>query len=131
MVTTAERLREALRIRNMKQVDLVERTGITKGALSSYLSGRYEPKQNNLHALARALEVNEAWLMGFEVDMNRYADDIDVPFPSYSDDTLELIKKYEQLSVEGKSMLQLQADMLIKSGYTMENDIKKLDEALG
>ncbi len=71
MNTTAKRLKEGMEIRGLKQTDLVEKTGISKGALSSYLSGRYIPKQNNIYLLAKALDVNEAWLMGADVPMER------------------------------------------------------------
>lgn len=63
------RLREAMDSCGMKQSDIVERTGINKGALSSYLSGKYEPKQQNLYKLAQALGVSESWLRG--VDENK------------------------------------------------------------
>lgn len=53
----------------MKQADLVALTGIGKSSISTYISGEYEPKQKNLYRLAKALEVNEAWLMGYDVDM--------------------------------------------------------------
>lgn len=69
MATTAERIQEGMTLRNLKQADLVERTGISKGALSSYLSGRYTPKQNNIYLISKALNVSEAWLMGAEVPM--------------------------------------------------------------
>ena len=55
--------------RNLKQTELVEKTGISKGALSSYISGRYVPKQRNIHLLAQALSVSESWLMGYDVPM--------------------------------------------------------------
>lgn len=71
MNTIAERIKQGLEIREMKQSDLVERTRISKGALSSYISGRYVPKQNNIYLIAEALNVNEAWLMGADVPMNR------------------------------------------------------------
>lgn len=71
MATTSERIKEAMELLNMKQADLVERTGISKGALSSYISGRYLPKQTNIYLIAKALNVNEAWLMGSDVPMNR------------------------------------------------------------
>ena len=105
MSTTAERLRDALRIRNMKQADLIACTGINKGALSSYLAGRYEPKQKNLHALALALNVNEAWLMGLDVPMSSAAS---TPSPStaatpaLSPDKEELLANYDKLNDEGK-----------------------------
>lgn len=71
MKTVAERIREGMELRNLKQADLVEKTGISKGALSSYISGRYEPKQNNIYLIAKALSVNEAWLMGVDVPLER------------------------------------------------------------
>ena len=71
MKTTADRIREGMELRNLKQSDLVDRTGISKGALSSYISGRYVPKQNNIYLIAKALNVNEAWLMGNDVPMER------------------------------------------------------------
>lgn len=72
MKTTAERIQEGMNLRNLKQSDLVEKTGISKGALSSYLSGRYVPKQNNIYLISKALNVNEAWLMGNDVPMERH-----------------------------------------------------------
>lgn len=71
MNTIAERIRKGMELRNLKQTDLVEKTGISKGALSSYISGRYEPKQNNIYLIAKALSVNEAWLMGVDVPMEK------------------------------------------------------------
>jgi transcriptional regulator with XRE-family HTH domain len=40
---------------------------IPKGAMSLYVSGAYEPKQDRLEALANALRVDIAWLMGYDV----------------------------------------------------------------
>lgn len=71
MATTSERIRFAMDLRGLKQADLVEKTGISKGALSSYISGRYSPKQNNIYLISKALSVNEAWLMGADVPMER------------------------------------------------------------
>ena len=71
METTAERIREGLLLRELKQSDLAERTGISKGALSSYISGRYVPKQTNIYKIAKALNVSEPWLMGEDVPIER------------------------------------------------------------
>ena len=70
-VTCASRIREALNLRGMKQVELVEKTGLGKSAISQYCSGRYTPKQNATHLIAKALDVSEAWLMGYDVPMER------------------------------------------------------------
>lgn len=67
----AERLRIAMNLRKMRQVDIIQATGINKGSLSSYLSGKYQPKQTNIYLLAKALDVNEGWLMGHNVPMER------------------------------------------------------------
>ena len=74
MEKTAARIKEAMKIREMSQSDIIERTGINKGALSSYISGRYKPKQTNTYLLAKALNVSEAWIMGEDVPMERPTD---------------------------------------------------------
>ncbi len=71
MATIAERMKEALAMRGMKQSDLVALTGIGKSSISTYLTGEYEPKQRNIYKIAQALNVSEAWLMGFDVPMKK------------------------------------------------------------
>lgn len=74
---TAERLRQIMTQRNLRQVDIVnlckpigEKMGvrIQKSDISQYLSGNFEPKQSKLYIMARALGVTEPWLMGYEED---------------------------------------------------------------
>lgn len=69
MATISERLRQAMSIRNIKQVDLVKATGIGKSSISTYLAGDYKPKQQRIYKLAKALNVSEAWLLGYDVPM--------------------------------------------------------------
>jgi transcriptional regulator with XRE-family HTH domain len=71
VATTPERMRQAMERAKKKQIDLVHETGIDKGSISNYLSGRYEPKQEAIHSLAVALNVSEMWLWGFDVPMER------------------------------------------------------------
>lgn len=61
-------------LRNYKQVDLVEKTGLDKSLISNYLSGKYKAKQDNIYILAKALNINEAWLMGFDTNIDRIPD---------------------------------------------------------
>lgn len=65
------RLKKAMNIRAITQSELCEKTGIPKSAMSQYISGNFKPKQNRTHSLAKALDVNEAWLMGYDVPMER------------------------------------------------------------
>lgn len=69
----AERLKEALELRGMKQADLSEKSGINKPNISCYLSGKYEPKQDALYKMGKALDVAEMWLAGHNVPMERPA----------------------------------------------------------
>lgn len=69
--TIAQRLREAMELAGKKQADLVRETGLDRGSISSYLSGKYEPKQKAIYKLAQALDVSESWLLGFDVPMHR------------------------------------------------------------
>ena len=67
----SKRISRALSIRNMKQSELCSLTGIPKSAMSQYISGAFEPKQDRIFLIAQALDVSEAWLMGFDVPMKR------------------------------------------------------------
>ena len=69
--TTSQRLKEAMRIRNMKQADLARSTGLAKGGISNYVTGRYEPKSDIISKLAKALNCSEMWLWGYDVPMER------------------------------------------------------------
>ena len=87
MEALSERLVKAMERLNITQAELVKRTGISKGALSSYISGRYEPKQRAIYELAKALNVNEAWLLGYDVSMERQTKEnisiVDIKFDDY------------------------------------------------
>ena len=69
-----DRLQFALDRKGWKAVDLVERTGVPKGAISYYLSGKSKPKADRLYIIAQALDVSEAWLLGYNVAINRTDD---------------------------------------------------------
>ena len=56
---TATRLRIALGRAGIKQVELSEKTGIPKSAISQYLSGKVKPKQDKVYLMAKALDVSE------------------------------------------------------------------------
>lgn len=106
MDSISNRLKIAMTSQNLKQTDLVEKTGISKGALSSYISGRYIPKQKNIHLLAKALCVSESWLMGFDVPMERPQVYIEQTLsPALSSTEFEIIKKYRKADNISKEMV--------------------------
>ena len=67
----SKRIAEALKIKGMKQYELCKLANVPKSSLSLYLSGAYEPKQDRVYDMAKVLNVNEAWLMGYDVPMER------------------------------------------------------------
>jgi transcriptional regulator with XRE-family HTH domain len=69
--TCAYRIRKALTIRGMKQSELCRITNIPKSAISQYISGCFEPKQDRIYLIAKTLDVSEAWLMGYDVPMEK------------------------------------------------------------
>ena len=66
-----DRLREAMEARGLRSVDIVEKTGIPKVTISYYLSGKTTPRSDKLYLIAQALDVSEAWLLGYDVPMAR------------------------------------------------------------
>ena len=77
--TTQDRLKEALKARNMLPIELSRKSGIGKSAISQYLSGKVTPKQDKIYKLAQALKVNEPWLMGYDEPMDAQPPNVDLP----------------------------------------------------
>lgn len=64
-----ERLKELMKYYRISQTDICKRTGIGKSAISQYLSGEREPRQDKVSIIADAYSLNPAWLMGYDVPM--------------------------------------------------------------
>lgn len=78
--TTSSRLKQIMSERKLRQVDILnmakpfcEKFGVKleKNDLSQYVSGKVEPKQDKITVLGLALNVSEAWLMGYDVPMGK------------------------------------------------------------
>lgn len=72
------RLKQIMSERNISQSELSRRTGIGRNSISDYLKGKYEAKQDKVFELAKVLNVNEAWLMGFDISKDRIINDNDI-----------------------------------------------------
>lgn len=79
-VSTADRLRQIMKERNLRQVDILNLAlpicakydvKMNKSDISQYVSGKVEPSQEKLVVLGMALNVTESWLMGFDVSLER------------------------------------------------------------
>lgn len=61
-----QQIKKAMALKNITQSELCLKTGIPKSAMSQYISGAFKPKQERTYLIAKALNVNEAWLMGYD-----------------------------------------------------------------
>lgn len=93
-----ERLNEAFRLSGLSQTELCKRTGINKGALSSYLSGRYFPKQQSIERLSAALGVSICYLMGLDEPSSSEG-----AMPPLSDDEQRVLDMYRALDPDDRA----------------------------
>ena len=98
----SKRIAAALSIRNMKQSELSNITKIPKSAISQYISGAFEPKQDRIYLIARALDVSEAWLMGYDVPMDRISGKNLPEEPKLTEGEKMWLNLYNRLSEESK-----------------------------
>lgn len=66
--TPAKRIQQLMDEQGLKQTDLARMTGIDKSSISLYLSGKYKPKGDKVHLIAKALHADPAFIMGFDIE---------------------------------------------------------------
>lgn len=109
--STSQRLKQVMDMRGFRQVDILEaaepyckKYGVKlgKNALSQYVSGKVEPNQERLTILGLALGVSEAWLLGYDVPMERSV----TPTAETSDGrTREYLELFELLSSDQQTLI--------------------------
>ena len=109
--TFADRLNFLLTTAEMRPIDLSNVTGIDKSSISRYLNGDYVPKQRRLTKIARALNVDEGWLLT-GVDQKRNIE------------SFELSRKDER---EIESDLEDMMNSISSAAYEGEDDIEDLE----
>ena len=77
VTNSKERIRDLMRFYGITQAELSKRTGITEAAISNYLHGTREPRQDKISAIADAFGVSPAWVMGYSVPMKEKPDSTD------------------------------------------------------
>ncbi|MDW4160625.1 XRE family transcriptional regulator [Staphylococcus saprophyticus] len=119
-----DRLKFAMQNKNLNQSELSKLTGIGRNSISDYLKGKYEAKQDKIYILAKYLNVNEAWLMGYDVSKERVSDEQrDVTKPTLTQinevsskleekrqkRVLAYAKHHYSVQQQGKSIIYLQS----------------------
>lgn len=120
MSNTANRLKEAMLIKGLRQSDLSEKTGIVKSAISQYLSGKVTPKQDKIFLLSEALSVSPAWLMGADVPMEKHIE------PYYTNEETARIAQELKDNPNGRILFDASRDLSPEDVKIVLNLIKGL-----
>ncbi len=124
----ATRMAQALLYSNMTQTELSRKTGIPKSAISQYIAGTFEPKQDRVEIIAKVLDVSEAWLMGYDVPKERN----NTASQEFSEQTsglteryaaiLSTIKKVQYLNTKGILIAEAYIDSLLANPEYNQKD---------
>lgn len=100
-----ERFKEAFGHRNV--TDFATEIGVSKQTVSAYLNGVRKPKPIVSAEIARKLNVNPAWLLGYDVEKEMP----NVKAEAFEDFS-ELTEKYNKLSEEDQKRIMDYIDRL-------------------
>lgn len=124
--TFRNRFIKAKEIRNLRWIDIANKSGLDKAQISQYKNGVHEPEQYALYELAKALNVNVAWLMGHDVPMEidqkeleRKATVCELIEKCYGSKAYELVELFIKLNDTGKEKaIENLSDLVQLSKYT-------------
>lgn len=109
------RLQKALITRGITPAELAQKSGINKGNISRYLSGKVEPKQSSIFAMAKVLDVSPSWLLGIDND-----------FTLKADESTLLIEKIGRLSPKDQDTINAIVDTLLDKAKESGDDNTKV-----
>lgn len=124
--STSERLKQLMSERNLRQVDILEKSkpfqkqlGVKMGrsALSQYVTGKSKPDDKKLYLLSKTLDVSEAWLMGYDVDIKRVPDE---ERGTTQNESPEILTIYNQLEDPNKEKVLDYATVLLNEQNNMK-----------
>lgn len=124
--STSERLKQLMSERNLRQVDILEKSkpfqkqlGVKMGrsALSQYVTGKSKPDDKKLYLLSKTLDVSEAWLMGYDVDIKRVPDE---ERGTTQNEPPEILTIYNQLEDPNKEKVLDYATVLLNEQNNMK-----------
>jgi len=78
MENVNNRIEEALNLRDMKQTELAEKTGLDKRSISKWALQKYQPKFPAMSKMAEVLDVSVMWLAGYDCEMERLSEETEL-----------------------------------------------------
>ena len=116
---TAKRLQKALSDMNMKPQELADKSGVSKSSISQYVNGSHTPSNISSGKMAKVLNVNPLWLMGFDVPMEQEVDYL------YTDGKSDFL-----IEVTRKAKNQEFVDRIMKYMSLVDKNKKTVDDMI-
>lgn len=132
---TSTRLKQIMEEKQLRQVDILEKckpfcqkynVKLGRNDLSQYVNGKVEPGQEKLTILGLALNVSEAWLMGFDVPEQR-----NYPISEKNNSNTAIMSYYNQLNTLGKETATEQVRLLTLDEKYIDQSIHRFPSDYG
>lgn len=115
----AKRMQQALSSKNMKPQELADKSGVNKSSISQYVNGSHTPSNISSGKMAKVLDVNPLWLMGFDVEMEPAVDYL------YTDENADILIEITKRSSNKDFILRIKKYMEL-----LETDKKSVDDMI-
>ena len=103
------RFRTILDKKNISQSELSRITAISQSTISDWYRGSSEPKQDKLDLIAKALNINPVWLLGYDVEM-----EIDDKNNDFNSPQLKILaRNFEKLDDKNKNTILKMIEVMI------------------
>ena len=102
---TKHRLKELLNETGDTQNEMARKSGLTKSAISNYLNGTREPRQDAIYKISVAYNVSPTWLMGLDVDKISEIGNIEIVIKKRRANTHAFYSFFTQYLLENYSLL--------------------------
>lgn len=116
--TFANRLQQALHFRHIKQIELADKLGIHRGTINNYIKRRCEPGRNRIDQIAKVLDINPMWLLGYNVDI--------IPSEQFLD-FFDLTKEEIEKQTKENAIPYTKINYMIKPLHCTLSDVDILD----
>ena len=97
----AQRINEAINLKNITPQELANRSGVAKASISQYRNGTNKPSNISASKISEVLNCNPLWLMGYDIDNELKQNE-----ESINNTELEIIKAYRSSDSLTQAMVQ-------------------------
>lgn len=96
--------------KNISQSELARLTNISQSTISEWYRGSSEPKQDKLDLIAKVLNINPVWLLGYDVDIENNNNNNEQSTPQLK----ILARNFEKLNEKDKDTIMKMIAVMIE-----------------